>query len=71
MSLLSKCKKLSETVIRKFVEVLDCSNWQIKSDEGWTDIKTINKTVEYQRYIIRFSSGNYLECADKIGRAHV
>lgn len=57
-------KKLSDTIKRKFVEVLDCSAWQIKSDQGWTDIKTINKTEEYQRYIIKFESGNYLECAD-------
>ena len=64
MNLFSKCKKLSETVVRKFVEILDCSGWQIKSDEGWTDIKTINKTIEYQRYILYFQSGNKLECAD-------
>ena len=57
-------KKLSDTIRRKFVEILDCSGWQIKSDQGWTDIKTINKTEEYQRYIIKFKSGNQLECAD-------
>ena len=57
-------KKLSDTIRRKFVEILDCSGWQIKSDQGWTDIKTINKTEEYQRYIIKFESGNQLECAD-------
>lgn len=58
-------KKLSDNVIRKFVEVLDCSGWQIKSDQGWTDIKTINKTVEYQKYILHFKSGRKLECADE------
>lgn len=39
--------------------------WQIKSDEGWSDIKTLNKTIEYEKYIIKFKSGNYLECADE------
>ena len=57
-------KKLSDTIRRKFVEILDCSQWQIQSDQGWTDIETINKTEEYQRYILHFESGNSLECAD-------
>ena len=39
--------------------------WQIKSDEGWSDISTLNKTIEYEKYIIKFQSGNYLECADE------
>ena len=57
-------KKLSDTIRRKFVEIFDCSMWQIESDQGWTDIDTINKTEEYQRFIIKFESGNTLECAD-------
>lgn len=56
--------KLSDKVYRKFVEVLDASFVQIESDQGWTDVKTMNKTVEYQVYRIHFESGRVLECAD-------
>ena len=47
--MLKKFKDLSKTIFRKFEEVLDASNWQISSNQGWTDIKTINKTVPYQK----------------------
>lgn len=57
-------KKLSDTVLRKFTEIIDVTNWQIESDEGWTDIKSINKTIPYQKYILKFESGRILECAD-------
>lgn len=57
-------KKLSDTIIRKFKEIIEVSNWQIQSDEGWTDIKSVNKTVPYQKYILTFESGRILECAD-------
>ena len=57
-------KILSDTVLRKFTEIIDVTNWQIESDEGWTDIKSINKTIPYQKYILKFESGRILECAD-------
>ena len=57
-------KKLSDTVVRKFKEIVNVSNWQIESDMGWTDIKSINKTVEYEIYILEFESGRVLKCAD-------
>lgn len=57
-------KKLSDTVIRKFTDILDASWLQIESDTGWTDIKTINKTVPYKKFIITFSNGIELVCAD-------
>ena len=57
-------KKLSDSVIRKFTEILDTSWLQIESDTGWTDIKTINKTVPYRKFIITFENGIELECAD-------
>ena len=57
-------KRLSDTIVRKFTEIVNVSNWQIESDEGWTDIKSVNKTVPYQKYILTFESGRILECAD-------
>lgn len=64
MTIKERVKKLSDTVCRKFVEILDASGIQILSDQGWTDLKTMNKTVEYQVYRIHFKSGRTLECAD-------
>ena len=57
-------KKLSDTIVRKFKEIINVSNWQIESDTGWTDIKSVNKTVEYEIYILEFESGRILKCAD-------
>lgn len=57
-------KKLSDAILRKFTEIIEVSNWQIESDEGWTDIKSVNKTIPYQKYILTFESGRILECAD-------
>lgn len=60
----SKLKKYSDSVVRKFIDVINLNNWQVKSDTGWTDIKSINKTIPYIVYIIKFESGNTIKCAD-------
>lgn len=57
-------KKLSDSVIRKFIEVITLKNWQIMSDQGWSDIDSINKTVPFQKYIIKTEKGKELHCAD-------
>ena len=52
--MLKKIKDLSKIIFRKFEEVLDASSWQISSDQGWTDIKTINfnnAAIEVKQYL--------------------
>lgn len=57
-------KKLSDSVVRKFVEVVDVTNWEIQSDTGWTEITSVNKTVKYDVYKVTFESGRIIKCAD-------
>lgn len=55
---------LWKTVVRKFVDVVDLKNWQVESDQGFVDVKTINKTVKYDDYDVATESGRRLRCAD-------
>lgn len=56
--------KLSDTVERKFIESFDSSDYLIWTDTGWEPLKTLNKTVEYEKYTIRFDDGTHTEVAD-------
>lgn len=64
--MLDSVKKLSEKVLRKFINCINVKGLglQIESDEGWTDIDSINKTIPYKRYKLIFESGNEIDCAD-------
>lgn len=50
--------------VRKFIDSIDLSDWEIETDTGWEDISVIHKTIEYRKYIIKTESGKTLECAD-------
>jgi hypothetical protein len=56
--------KLSQNIIRKFIDIININNWCVESESGFVDIKTINKTVQYNEYIIITESGKKLICAD-------
>lgn len=53
-----------KNTLKKFVEIVNAKNWQVKSDQGWSDLVSINKTIPYEIYIIKFKSGKILKCAD-------
>lgn len=55
---------ISNTVTRKFVNSIDLSNLEIETDNGWQPISAIHKTVPYDIWYIKTSSGLRLECAD-------
>lgn len=55
----------SETIKRKFTWSHDASDYEVLTDSGFVDIKTINETVPYLKYIIRTENGKEIECADK------
>lgn len=57
-------KKLSDTINRKFTEIIDVTDYEVETDDEFTDIVSINKTIPYLKYIIKTSSGKELECAD-------
>ncbi len=56
--------KLSETIERKFIDSIDISEWEIETDDGWTDITHIHQTIEYEVFEIETESGLKLEAAD-------
>lgn len=57
-------KNLSDTIDRKFTEIIDVTDYEVETDDGFADIVSINKTIPYLKYIIKTSSGKELECAD-------
>ena len=57
-------EKLSDTINRKFTEIIDVTDYEVETDDGFADIVSINKTIPYPKYIIKTSSGKELECAD-------
>lgn len=55
---------LSDTIHRKFTEVLDISDWEIMTDTGWEDVSSLNETIQYDVYRLDLVNGGFLECAD-------
>jgi replicative DNA helicase len=48
---------------RKFIETIELDDWQVETDTGWSDIKAIGKTVEYEEWILK-TQNLELICAD-------
>jgi len=56
---------LSNSIVRKFIEVISLKNWQVLSRyDTWNDIESVNKTIKYKVWEIYFSDGRALKCAD-------
>lgn len=49
---------------KKFIDVIDVSEWEVETDSGWQDIRRIGKTIPYEKWIIKTESKD-LECADE------
>ena len=49
----------------KFIESYKVSDYQVETPNGWIDIESIGKTIEYEEYEIYLSNGDNLICADK------
>jgi DNA repair exonuclease SbcCD ATPase subunit len=54
---------ISDTVTRKFVDLVSVSNIEIETDTGWHPISGIGKTIPYDGYKI-VAGGATLKCAD-------
>jgi len=57
-------QQISELVERKFIETIDLSDWEVETDEGFIDVKSIGKTVEYDEYVLKTDRDLELICAD-------
>jgi hypothetical protein len=55
---------LSDNVTRKFVESINVSDWEVETEDGFVDILSSNKTIEYEVYEIILDTGLRLKCAD-------
>lgn len=55
----------SELIERKFTEIINITDYEVETDEGFVDILNLCTTIPYLKYIIKTKNGKYLECADK------
>ena len=56
--------KKSEQINRKFIESFEVDEWEVLTDTGWRDISSTNKTIEYEVFEVKTSTGRTLKCAD-------
>lgn len=55
--------KISDTIDRKFTEVLDASDWMIETDTGWEDLIDVKQTVPYEIWELELDQYS-IKCAD-------
>lgn len=48
---------------RKFIDTIEIDEWEVETDSGWSDIKAIGKTIEYDEWVLITQTHN-LTCAD-------
>ena len=48
---------------RKFIETIETDEWQIETDNGWSDINKIGKTIEYDEWVLITQTCDLI-CAD-------
>lgn len=55
--------KPSDKVERKFEEIIEIDEWEVETHKGFVDIKSIGKTVPYEKWKL-ITDNHELECAD-------
>ena len=55
---------LSDTVERKFIDTINVDDWEVETDTGWSDIDSINKTIEYEVFSVETAQGKRIKVAD-------
>ena len=58
-------QRLSESVQRKFIDVIALDEWEIETPSGWQPVSRIMKTVKYRRWHLALENGYTLDGADK------
>jgi len=48
---------------RKFIDTIELDEWEVDTDTGWSDIKAIGKTVEYDEWVLK-TTNHEMICAD-------
>lgn len=55
---------LLDNIERKFINTWDIEDFQILTDDGFVDIKSLHETIPYIKYHIETFNGLTLDCAD-------
>jgi len=55
---------LSNTTYRKFTEVIDVSDWEVETQDGFVDVLNFNTTIHYGVWLIELDNGLTLKGAD-------
>lgn len=55
---------LTDNIERKFINTWDIEDFQILTDDGFVDIKSLHETIPYIKYHIETFNGLILDCAD-------
>lgn len=55
---------LSDNIERKIINTWDIEDFQILTDDGFVDIKSLHETIPYIKYHIETFNGLTLDCAD-------
>lgn len=55
---------ISDETYKKFIETFDVNDWEVETDNGWSDIKEIGKTTPYEKWILETENFK-LGCADE------
>ena len=50
--------------MKKIIKSKAVSDYEVLTDTGWSDIKNVHTTIEYEIYIIKTANGFSLKCAD-------
>ena len=58
-------QRLSESVQRKFIDVIALDEWEIETPSGWQPVTKIMKTVKYRRWRLVLENGYTLDGADQ------
>ena len=48
---------------RKFIDTIEIDEWEVETDTGWSSIKAIGKTIEYDEWILKTNKLDLI-CAD-------
>ena len=56
--------KLSDSIERKFTDVIDVDDWLVETDSGWEEISDIKQTVPYKIWHLVLANGVELQGAD-------
>jgi hypothetical protein len=49
---------------KKFIETWDINDYEILTDDGFVDIKSLGNTIPYEVYLLETENGKKIKCAD-------